>query len=909
MTLPSGTRIGSYEVRSLVGEGGMGVVYRAHDTRLGREVALKMLPEALTDHPGRLARLEREAKLLASLNHPGIASVYGLEETRDGIALVMELVEGRTLADQLSEGPLPLREALPIAGQVCEALEAAHARGIVHRDLKPGNVMVRADGRIKVLDFGLAKPAAPASEGPDGPGDDAVSEQLATRAGTLLGTPPYMSPEQLEGRPADPRTDIWSLGCLLYEMIVGRSAFGRSTVWQTVAAILEQEPDLTRLSAATPVRIRLLIERCLRKDPGRRLHHVADARIEIDEAIAEGEASGWAATPLRASPHRPTLVSPGVLGLMAIAVVTAIGLAWTWTRAPDAGAPTSGSRPISFGVALPPGQSLGPGEVSTHLAVSPDGRMLAFSSTSSSSPLRLHDFGAGTTRALSGTEGAASPFWSPDGRFIGFFAGGQLKKVGHDGRPPQVVSDALWEAGNSWGPDGTILFAQPTGSAIAIHRVPDDGGEPTPVTRVDPEREIAHFWPEILPDGRHFLYLSIERSSDPVPPRTLYLASLDGGEPRPLLTSVSRAVHVPPGVLLYVSGGVLVAHRFDADRLELVGEPEPVTDRLRYFYMTGQAEFSASRDPENPVVAFHGGAWTSEVMRYDRSGEPLGRLAAPAAYDQVRISPDGSRAVVDVLDPTNGGRDLWIYDLETTRARRLTLHRADEQDPVWSPDGAEILYRSDEHGPPDLYARSAAGGGDSRLVLSRSTVLTPQDWSSESQHVLFQVSSRITGLDQWILDLEGDGEPRPLLDTPYAEWGGRFSPDGRWVAFVSNESGTSQVYVAPVDDPGARQAASTTGGVAPRWRRSDGVELYYLGPARTVMAVGVRVGPTLRLDAPRALFELDGPVHASSFDVSPDGELFVVNQVIEDPTRAPIQVRLDWLAATGLALTAGSAAR
>lgn len=899
MTLPSGSRIGSYEVRSLLGEGGMGVVYRAHDTKLGREVALKVLPEALTGDTERLARLEREAKLLASMNHPAIASVYGIEESRDGIAVVMELVEGRTLAEHLSEGPLPPREALSIARQVCEALEAAHARGIVHRDLKPGNVMVRADGRVSVLDFGLAKPTSPATGDGSGSDPEAVAGRIATRSETLLGTPPYMSPEQLEGRAADPRTDIWALGCLLYEMLVGRSPFARSTVWQTVAATLGQEPDLTRLPSATPARVRLLTERCLRKDPGKRLHHVADARIEIDEAIAEGEASGWTS-------RRAALASPIAVGLASVAIIAALALAWTWSRDGPAGASTSRTEPISFGVPLPPGHSLGPGEVSTYIAVSPDGRMLAFGGSFADSPLRLYEFGTGTTRVVAGTEGAASPFWSPDSRLIGFFAGGQLKKVGVEGQPPQVISAATWEAGNSWGADGTILFAQPTSDGIAIHRVRAEGGDPSPVTSVDRGREVAHFWPEILPDGRHFLYLSIERSPDPVPQRTLYLASLDGGEPRPLLTSVSRAEYVPPGVLLYVTEGVLVAHRFDAGRLELVGEPRPVTDRLRHFYMTGQAEFSASHDAHNPVVAFHGGAWTSEVVRYDRAGQRLGPLAEPAAYDQVRISPDGRQAVVDVLDPTNGGRDLWVYDLVTTRARRMTLHRADEQDPVWSADGTRILYRSDENGPPDLYVRSAAGSGEPRRLLSRPTVLTPEDWSSDGRHVIYQVSDRTTGADQWIVDLEDEEtEPRPLLDTPYAEWGGRFSPDGRWVAFVSNEAGTSDVYVAPVDDPGARRAVSTDGGIAPRWR-SDGDELFYLGPGRTVMAVDVRWGPALELGGPRVLFELDGPVYASAFDVSPDGELFLVNQVIEDASSAPIQVRLNWPAAAGLALPDGS---
>jgi eukaryotic-like serine/threonine-protein kinase len=764
MGLAPGARIGRYEVLALIGEGGMGVVYRARDTRLDREVALKTLPDALTDDPERLARFEREAKLLATLNHPAIASVYGLEEADGARALVMELVDGRTLASILSDGPMPARKALPIARQVCEALEAAHARGIVHRDLKPGNVIIRPDGGAKVLDFGLAKLALSDSDLSEEVGAESSASRVATRSGVLLGTPPYMSPEQLEGGAADPRTDVWALGCLLYETLTGRSAFGRSSVWQTIAAVLEQPPDLDRLPNATPARVRLLVERCLRKDARRRFQHVGDARIEIEEAIAEGEAAGWATArmPAGAVGARAAGRPVAQVGLVAALALVSVGLGWALLSSNDPG--PVGTEPLSFGVALPPGVSIGPGEVFTYTAVSPEGRRLAFAANGSASPLRVHELATGTTRILEGTEGASSPFWSPDGQAIAFFAEGQLKRVGLEGQPPRTISRASFEAGNTWSATGEILFAQPASGGITIHRVSAEGGEPTQVTQVDPETEIAHFWPHFLPDGRHFLYVGLERSTDPVPPRTLYLASLDGGGRRALLTSVSRAVYAPPGALLYVTEGVLVAHPFDAEALELTGEPRPVSDDLRFFYMTGQAEFSASLDPARPVIAYHGGGWQSQLVRYARSGEYLGALADPAAFDQVRVSPDGRQAVVDVLDPTNGGRDLWIYDLETGRTRRLTLHRADEQDPVWSSDGARILYRSDENGPPDLYVRDAAGGGAPERILASGSTLTPDDWARDGR-VVFQVASRSTGLDQWILDVGDGGEPRPLLDT------------------------------------------------------------------------------------------------------------------------------------------------
>jgi Tol biopolymer transport system component len=891
VALSLGSRFGSFDVVAPLGAGGMGEVYRARDRRLGREVALKVLPDAVAQDAERLARFESEARTLASLNHPNVAQIHGIEE-HDGVrALVMELVEGETLAERLARGALPVDEAMAVAEQVAAALEAAYEEGIVHRDLKPSNVMIDdREGRVRVLDFGLARRPSSSEEAELTTLSGAPAR---TEPGTLMGTVPYMSPEQVRGQPLDARSDLWALGCLLYELLVGASPFRRVTSAETVAAILNEPPDLDRLPPETPERVRLLVERCLRKDPRRRLHHAADARIEIAEASSSeagaqrdrgGEGTratgGWRQW------------GRGLAAAVVVAVVGAGTLLW-WRGEPAR--PRTAAHAVTFAVPLPEGASIAAGEIRTYLAVSPDGLSMVFADEATRAPLWLHSFRDGTTRPIPGTEGGGTPVWSPDGRFVAFFAGGRLLKVDVvDGGPPLELATAAWEAGNSWGRDGQLLFAQRTDDGIAIYRVSEDGGEPAPVTRVDPEREIGHLWPHFLPDGRRFLYLALERSGGESPVCTLYLASLDGDERRAIPGVASRAVYAPPGVLLHVVAGTLVAQTFDAHRARLTDDPVALSDRLRSFEMTGQAEFSVSEGPGRSVLAFHGGAWRSELVVYDRTGNRVRRVGKPAAFGKVRLSPDGRRLVVAVLNPDDGGRDLWVHDLGTDRARRLTLHPPDERSPVWSPDGERIVFRSDLHGPPDLYVRDSSGGGTAEPLLSRPTVLEPEDWSMDGRFVLYREISRATGNDQWLLRLD-EGEPVPLLNTRYSEWGGKLSPDSRWVAFTSDESGDYEVYVAPLEDPGARRAVSTAGGYAPRWR-ADGRELLYLGPRGTVMSVPVETGRRLDVGEPRKLFATEAPVFNGAYDVSPDGQLFVVNHVLEDVSRSPITVMMDWAA-------------
>ncbi len=729
MPFPQGTKLGSYENLSLIGAGGMGEVYRARDSKLGREVAIKVLPDAFIKDPERLARFEREARLLASLNHPHIGGIYGLEESNDARFLVLELVSGETLAGRLSKGALEFEEALKICSQVAEALEAAHEKGIIHRDLKPANIKVTPEGKVKVLDFGLAKAFAPEESSPSlsmSPTQTAASMQ----SGVILGTAPYMSPEQARGKPLDKRTDIWSFGCVLYGCLTGKQAFSGETVSDTIAKILEREPDLTALPPSLPANLRVLLNRCLQKDRNLRLHDIADARIELNEALAEISKSSE--------------------------VVAA--------RFPLESRATSRER-----------------------------------------------------------------FW--------------------------MITAAL----------SLVAFLVAVG----------------------------------VSDGRHFLYYarSGQRENN-----MIYVGSVDVTETKRLLSADSSVAYAPPGYLLFMRERMLMGQPFDEDKLQLSGEPFPVAEELTRFGETGPTGYGAFSTSQNGVLAYLGGtALNTQFLWFDRAGKQLGSIGPPGLYGNPFLSPDEKRLAVNRDDPKVGSADIFVIEISRGLASRFTFHPSSEWLPVWSPDGNRIVFASNREGAFNLYQKLSSGAGNDELLLKSNTMQTPSDWSLDGRFIIFSNVDPKTGYDLWFLPLFGDRKPKPFLATEFNEAHGVLSRDGRWMAYVSDESGRLEVYVRAFPQAGEKVQISTAGGDQPKWRR-DGRELFYIAADKKLMAVEVNgAGPRFETGATKTLFETRVPTLGitdvrNSYVVTVDGQRFLINTLVSEGTGMPMTVVLNWTA-------------
>jgi serine/threonine protein kinase/Tol biopolymer transport system component len=880
--LVAGDRVGPYEILSVLGAGGMGEVYRARDATLRRDVAIKILPPAFAADPERLARFDREARVLASLSHPHVASIYGLEDAAGGRALVLELVEGETLEERIARGAVPATEALAIARQIADALDAAHEKGIIHRDLKPANITVTPDGTVKVLDFGVAK-----LQGSDGSRLDVTQSPTltveGTREGMVLGTAAYMSPEQARGQAVDKRTDIWAFGCVLFEMLTGRSAFAGATVPDTMAAILEREPDWRMLPTATPGTIQRLLQRCLVKDPKRRLHDIADARIELEDTL-----TAPAPTVLRPRGRSRT---PWIIAALAVAVGVFALTAMVYMRraAPelvvtrlDVVTPST-SDPFSF-------------------ALSADGRQLAFVANGEKGPqLWVRPLDQVTARPLNGTEGAGFPFWAPDGRAIGFFADSQLKRIDLAGGMPRVLADAPNARGGTWNRDDVIVFAPNT--AMALLRVTaSPGGTPTPVTRLAAD-EGSHRFPQFLPDGRRVLFFMTLGQ-----PHThgVYVVSLDGGEPTRVLAAESAAAYAPPGYLVRVAQGMLVAQRFDAVRATLIGEPIPVAESVGVEEMTSHGAFSVS---SGSVLVYRAGASARRQLVWaDRTGKVVGGIgtADEAGPNSPEVSPNGQR--VAVHRTVQGNADVWLTDLARGATSRFTTDPAFDGNPVWSPDGSQIVFESLRRGGLDLFQKAANGAGEEQPFLVNAQEKTPFDWSPEG-FLLYTVRDSVTktGSTLWAAPVTGDRQPFPVLQSSFETTQGQFSPDGHWLAYTSSESGHGyEVYIRPFRETGGSQTqVSTAGGSQPRWRR-DGTELFYLASDGQLMAVPIRVVSERRaldVGTPVALFQTRLIVGAISvragFDarmdyaVARDGR-FLLDMSVDDTS--PITVVQNWTA-------------
>ena len=902
MALATGSRLGPYEILALVGSGGMGEVYRARDAKLGRDVALKVLPEAFARDAERMARFQREAKVLASLNHPNIASIYGLEDSGATHALVMELVEGPTLADRIRSGPIPISEALPIAEQMCEALEYAHERGIVHRDLKPANVKVTNDDAVKVLDFGLAKALEGDASSIDIANSPTVS-RMATQAGVLLGTAAYMSPEQAKGKQVDRRADIWAFGCVLYEMLTGKMAFRGESVTDTLAAVIKEEPDWSQLPAGTPIRVRVLLQRCLQKDPKQRLRDIGDARISLDEVLSGAPDASLAGVARIAAPlwRRPL---PWALFAATLAIALAV-LGWAYMRVINAPARTA--ELTRFQIPLTVNSAPGGG----NFALSPDGRQLAFAVTGSDGVSRLwiRSLDSLEARPLLGSESPEFPpfFWSFDSRYIAFDAGGKLKKIDVSGGGAETLCDLSCNAiGGSWNPDGVIIFGLNPGSLM---RVSANGGPASPLTTLDSSRnETNHAYPSFLPDRRHFIYL---RRSETPESSGVYVGSLDARpeeqDSKRLLATDSGPAYVPSadpgfGQVLFIRDGTLMAQPFDARRLELSGEPVTVADQVGTLLDRGL--FSAST---NGVLVYKTGAGgvSQQLTWFDREGKVLGTAGEPGTYLTLALSPDGTRAAVGRFDRNPA---LWLVDFSRGTSTRFTFGPSSGRRGIWSPDGSRIIFASAPSGVFDLYQKLASGVKDEELLLKSSENKYPSSWSSDGHFLLYQVSDpKTTKTDLWVLPLGGDKKPFPFLRTEFSSYDGQFSPDGRWVAYVSDESGRDEVYVrtfspdstAAASETGGKWLISPNGGSQPRWRR-DGKELYYLAPDRKVMAVEIATNAVFQAGVPKALFQTPPPFAVTAYlqlwDVTPDGKRFLFVGPVEQTGQPPFTVVLNWQA-------------
>ncbi|HEV1993360.1 MAG TPA: protein kinase [Candidatus Acidoferrum sp.] len=880
MALATGTKLGPYEIQSPLGAGGMGEVYRARDTRLERDVAVKVLSAKLSSDPASRQRLDREAKAVSKLSHPHICTLHDIGH-QDGVDfLVMELVEGETLDQRLTKGFLPPEQTIRIAAQIADALAKAHKLGIVHRDLKPSNVMLTKTG-AKLMDFGLAKEFGPAPL-PDALTAMTAEQSKLTAEGMIVGTFQYMAPEQLEGKDSDVRTDIFALGALIYEMATGQPAFTGKSRASLIAAILSSEPQpMKALQSMTPPALERVVKKCLVKDPDERWQSASDLATELNW-IAEGRSQAGEVGPLPAG--RGKWERTGwLLAIAFFLLMIAGGVAW-WQ---------AGNRrptPMYFHASVP--------FSANDVALSPDGRtlaMVAYSTQANNYVLWTNEVGGRQTNSLVGTQDASYPFWSPDGRSIGFFADGKLKKVDVSGGQPQVLCDAPNGRGGTWNRDGMIVFA-PDASG-GLFRLSSWGGSPVEMTKPDTSRfEESHRWPVFLPDGKHFLYLAANFSQE-LENDAIFLGSLDSQERRWLVSTSANAAYAEPGYLLYLREKTLVAQPFDRRRYVLSGEPHPLSGEVRYFPEVDRAVFSVSSGAVL-VTQTGKGASLSQLTWFDRSGKSAGTVGIPGIYNNVRLSPDGRRVAADQTDLDGRKIDIWIHGPARDAARRLSFDPGLDQTPIWSPDGRQILFNSNRKLSFQLVLKNADGSGSEEEVTGASSnvVANVWDWSRDGKYILFG-----KGNELWSVSWP-ELVAKPLLQAKWTVWNAQFSPDGRWIAYASNETGSMEIYVSPFSSANSKWQVSSAGAQEPRWRQ-DGKELFYLSSERKMMAVAVKTtGASFEAGSPVALFQTyrRQPISAQdvfSYDVSGNGQRFLIITKVDEANAVPPSVLLNWASA------------
>jgi len=873
-------KLAHYSITEKIGEGGMGEVFRAHDTRLGRDVALKFLPESLATDAERLTRFEREARVLASLNHPHIAAIHGFEHVEDKRFLVLEMVEGEDLAQRLVRGPMSWQQALPVAQQIAEALEAAHEENIIHRDLKPANVLLTPTGNAKVLDFGLAKAWEAENANTNLTNSPTVMASSPTTAGVILGTASYMSPEQARGHAVDKRADIFAFGCVLYEMLTSKQCFAGTTISDTLAAVLRAEPDWEALPKDTPWAIIKLLHRCLDKEVKTRLRDIGEARIVLDgvlrgDTVDEERAETAAAPPV---PRRTAdMVTRIVAGVLAIATLALLIMLLGRSDAPVRVTRTSilPAENVRFNL-----RGVHPGPV----AISPDGKRVVYTGRAAGGAALLYVRELDDTEAkvLRGTDEAGYPFWSPDGRSIGFFASGRLKRVDVAGGPPLTLCEAPVGKGGSWNTKGEIIFA-PTFTG-ELHVVSENGGASRPITELRGEQgENSHRFPRFLPDGEHFLYLARLGGES----NMIRVGSLSGGVDKEVLRAASHAEYAS-GHVLFLRESTLMARPFDVGKLECYGDPLPIADPVRFIPAAMRGVFDVSDDG---LLVYQSGATVpgAQLVWRNLAGEEIGRIGDVVMQDNPALSPDGKFVACETFVGSGGTGDIWIYDVERNVRSRFTFDPAADENAVWSPDGRQIAFSSARNNAFGIYIKDFGGATSARLLMETDGLVFPTHWISDHL-VYFEADSLNTGNIMAVPTI-GEPEPFPVVATPYGEYNGMVSANGRWMTYISDESGVIECYVTSFPDAGRKWQISTEGGSEPQWD-PKGRGIYYFGAdSRFHFVEAAWDDSSFAIGGTTAIFQSNTEI---SYRVGPDGDHFLILEDADEGGVTPLTLVSGW---------------
>ena len=880
MALSPGTKIGRYEIRSKIGEGGMGEVYRARDAKLNRDVAIKVLPAALSESTDRLHRFEQEAQAAGTLNHPNILAVYDVGVHQDAPYVVSELLEGESLREVLTGGPIATRKAVDYATQIAHGLAAAHDKGIIHRDIKPDNLFITRDDRVKILDFGLAKLSQPSAENTEQ--TDVATRRVHTNPGTVMGTAGYMAPEQVRARAVDNRSDIFSFGAVLYEMLSGRRAFHGDSPIETLNAILKEEPaELTQSNPNIAPAIERVVWHCLEKSPERRFQSATDVAFALESlsglsSHTSQQTTGAILPRQHAWRARPLMWIAG--GALLVLFLGAIAL--YFSRQQD-----NRGNTIKLTLAAPANSTF-----PANVTISPDGQRVVFTATNAEGKrlLWVRPLDSLIAQPLPATDGARSPFWSPDSRFIGYFANRKLLKIEATGGRPQNLCDVSENGGGTWSQSGVILFAGQEG----LYRISAQGGTPALVTKVSPKEE-AHRWPYFLPDGRHFVFLGDAGTTED---HNIRVGSLDSQDSQVLFGAISRIVFAPSGYLLYVNQGALVAVRFDASSLKVTGDTTTIADKIAAVGDNHEFDFSVSDDG---TLAYQSGSITSQLTWFDRTGKKIATVGEPAGSEHISLSPDGHSVAVGMLDADGRSSDVWLFDLSRSTPSRFTFDQYADGTPLWSPDGKQIIFGSNRIGGKssvDLYQKSASGASEEHLLLRSDSAKFATSWSSNGQFILFDNWVPQSKAAIWMLPLSDPNSAKSVLQsTAFNQAQGQISPDGHFIAYSSDESGRFEVYIQRYPPSSDKWPISSSSGLQPLWR-ADGKELFFLTEEQQLMVVEIKTGSSLETGVPHPLFQTPMKMGAGyNYSVASDGQKFLISTPIE-AGESPMTIVLNWSA-------------